>query len=312
MDGWWTAVTETDPVTLAATLAPRLALLRALAADEHVTRAALTVGVPQPTVSRWLAELADALGGPVLSRHGRGVRLTRAGRELADAAAAALSTVESGVRRAVAENDPDAGTVVFAFLHTMGGARVPGLLRAFRAHHPRVRFSLVQGAHEEMVQRVLSGEVDLALTAPLPAEDPRLASAVLEDQPLVLAVPRAHRLASRRRVRIAELADEDFIGMKPGYGLRQVTDGLCAAAGFVPRLAFMGEEVDTIRGLVAAGLGVALLPPAEQHPPRGMVELPVTPRAYRTIGLVWPADRPLSPAATRFRDFVRAGSPGRA
>ncbi|GAA3519675.1 LysR family transcriptional regulator [Actinocatenispora rupis] len=295
---------DTDPADLAAALAPRLALLRALAADEHVTRAADAVGVPQPTVSRWLADLADTLGGPVLSRHGRGVRLTRAGRELAAAAGAALSTVEAGVRRAVAENDPDAGTVVFAFLHTMGGARVPGLLRAFRTHHPRVRFSLVQGAHEEMLHRVLAGDVDLALTAPLPVDHPRLHAAVLEEQPLVLAVPATHRLADRRRVRIAELADEEFIGMKPGYGLRRITDDLCAAAGFAPRLSFTGEEVDTIRGLVVAGLGVAVLPPADQHAPRGMREIAIVPRAYRTIGLVWPADRPLSPAADGFRDFV--------
>jgi DNA-binding transcriptional LysR family regulator len=289
-----------------AMLAPRLALLRALAAEEHVTRAADALGVPQPTASRWLVELGAALGGPVVARSGRGVRLTRAGRELAEAAVAALATMEAATRRAVEEIDPDTGSVVFAFLHTMGGERVPELLRAFRRQHPRVRFSLVQASHEEMVARVRGGDVDLALTAPVPVHDPQLRCRVVEEQQLVLAVPRAHPLAERRRVRIAELAGAEFIGLKPGYGLRQITDELCAGAGFAPRLSFVGEEVDTIRGLVAAGLGVALLPPAEPSPPRGMAEIPVTPRAYRSIGLVWPAERPLSVAAARFRDFAIA------
>jgi len=297
---------EEDTVAAAVRqLAPRLAVLRAVAADEHVTHVAQTLGVPQPTVSRWLAELAALLDVPLLVRDGRRVRLTRAGRELAEASGAALAALETGVRSAVEEHDPRSGRVVFAFLHTMGGVQVPELLRAFRRDHPRVRFALQQAGHAEMVRRVLAGAVDLALTGPLPTDDDRLATALLQRQRLVVAVPAGHRLADRRRVRLPELSGEEFVGLKPGYGLRQITDDLCAAAGFTPRLSCVGEEVDTIRGLVAAGLGVAVLPPSVPRPPRGMVELALTPHAVRTIGLVWPADRPLSPAAVRFRDFAR-------
>lgn len=294
-----------EPLVLAAALAPRLALLRALGRTGHVTRAADELGVPQPTVSRWLAELADELGAPVVVRDGRGVRLTRAGEQLAQAATAALGTVESGARQAIEEIDPDRGRVVFAFLHTMGGVRVPELLRAFRRHHPRIRFSLVQAGHGEMVARLLSGDVDLAVTAPVPVDDPRLESQVLQEQQLVLVVQAGHPLAARRRVRIAELASEEFIGLTEGHGLRGITDELCAAAGFTPRYSFVGEEVDTIRGLVGAGLGVAVLPPADRRTP-GVAEVAVTPRPYRRIGLVWPAGGPPSAAATRFRDFVRS------
>ena len=297
---------EEDTVAAAVRqLAPRLAVLRAVAADEHVTHVAQTLGVPQPTVSRWLAELAALLDVPLLVRDGRRVRLTRAGRELAEASGAALAALETGVRSAVEEHDPRSGRVVFAFLHTMGGVQVPELLRAFRRDHPRVRFALQQAGHAEMVRRVLAGAVDLALTGPLPTDDDRLATALLQRQRLVVAVPAGHRLADRRRVRLPELSGDEFVGLKPGYGLRQITDDLCAAAGFTPRLSCVGEEVDTIRGLVAAGLGVAVLPPSVPRPPRGMVELALTPHAVRTIGLVWPADRPLSPAAVRFRDFAR-------
>ncbi|AHH94326.1 LysR family transcriptional regulator [Kutzneria viridogrisea] len=295
----------TDHEVLAAAMAPRLALLRVLAAEQHVTRAADRLGVPQPTVSRWLAGLSAELGTPVIVRAGRGVRLTRAGRLLADAAEQALSTLEAGCRRAMGEADPERGQVVFAFLHTMGGVRVPELLRDFRARHPHVRFTLEQGAHEEMLARVRAGDTDLALTSPLPVEDPELCSAPVYEQPLALNVPIGHALAERRRVRLAELAHERFVGVKRGYGLRRTTDELCAAAGFVPELAFEGEEVDTVRGLVAAGLGVALLPLADTNPV-GVLELPITPRAIRRIGLVWSATVPLAPAADLFRASVLA------
>ncbi len=92
--------------------------------------------------------------------------------------------------------------------------------------------------------------------------------------------------------------------MEHGTGLRQITDELCADAGFTPRMAFEGQETETVRALVAAGLGVALLPPAETGPPPGVVELPVTPRASRTIGLVWVADQPVAPAVAAFREFT--------
>jgi DNA-binding transcriptional LysR family regulator len=303
---------EDRSATLAAELAPRLAVLRALGDTEHVTRAAEATGLAQPTVSRWLAELGAELGAPVIDRVGRGARLTRGGTLLAAAAGRAMAELEAGCRQAVEEADPDAGRVVFAFLHTMGVIRVPALLRAFRRRHPKVRFSLVQAGHEELLGRLRAGEVDLALTAPLPTGDPGLAEAVLLEQPLVLAVPAGHRLAGRRRVRVAELVEEEFIGFKPGHGLRGIADQACAAAGFTPRMSFVGEEADTVRGLISAGLGVALISPAEPAPPRGVVELPVAPRVSRTIGLVWARDRALPAAAERFRDFVLAPPDGRA
>lgn len=293
------------PEALAEALAPQLALVRAVAATGQLTRAAHRVGIPQPTASRWLAALGRQLGTPIIARAGRGIELTRAGQHLADAADRALAEWENGCRRALEEADPDRGLVVFAFLHTMGGVQVPELLRGFRARHPQVRFSLVQAAHEVMVRRVRGGEVDLALTSPPPQDTDGLAVAVLFRQPIVLVAPSGHRLASRASVRVAQLASERFVGLKPGYGMRQITDELCQAAGFTPVLAFEGEEVDTVRGLVAAGLGVALVP-ADPQPTHaaGSVEVPITPVAYREVALVWSTERPVAPAVRAFRDFA--------
>ena len=124
---------------------------------------------------------------------------------------------------------------------------------------------------------------------------PDLVTRPLDEQRLHLAVSADHRLAGRRRIRLAEVAEEPFVAVEPGYGLRLITNEFCAQAGFAPRIAFEGEEVETLRGLVAAGLGVALLPPGLVPRP-GVVELEVTaPRTRRAIGLAWPAGRPLTP-----------------
>jgi DNA-binding transcriptional LysR family regulator len=293
--------------TLAGSLAPKLALLCAVAEEGNLTRAAATVGVPQPTASRWLAMVSTELGTPVVVAVGRGIRLSRAGAYLAEAAGAALSVLAAGVRRAVDEGDPEHGHVVLAFMQTLGTHLVPGLLRAFRREHPHVRFSLMEGPHDELLDHVRSGRADLAFTAPLPKPG-EFAGITLEEQQLVATVPTDHRLAGRARMRMADLAREPAVGMKRGYGLRQITDELAEAAGFLPMLAFEGDDVDTLRGLVAAGLGVAILPPADPTTRRGTVEIPLRPKATRHIALIWATDRALAPAALAFRGFVSAGA----
>ncbi|HWO63561.1 MAG TPA: LysR family transcriptional regulator, partial [Umezawaea sp.] len=129
-------------------LAPRLAVLRALAQEEHVTRVAEVVGLPQPTVSRWLAAIGEELGAPVVEKVGRGVRLTRAGRLLAEAAERSMAVMEAGWRAAAEEVDPERGQVVLGFLHMLGRSLVPELVRGFRDAHPHVRFRLVQNSRQ--------------------------------------------------------------------------------------------------------------------------------------------------------------------
>jgi DNA-binding transcriptional LysR family regulator len=300
-------VTDQTAQALVVALAPRLALLTAVAEEGHLTRAAHRVGIPQPTASRWLAELAEQLGAPVVVKDGRGIRCSRLGERLAAGAGSALATLETVCREVVEQADPQRGQVALAFLHTMGEHRVPALLREFRADHAGIRFTLRQGAHEDTLDWLRTGQVDLALTSPLPRA-PEFVGTQVAEQELVVTVPAGHRLAARKRVRLSHLAAESFVGLKPGYGLRQITDELCAEAGFAPRLAFEGEEADTLRGLVAAGLGVAILPTAEHPLPPDVIELSITPRATRKIGLVWTNERDLPPAATTFQNFVLTSS----
>ncbi len=286
-----------------AALAPRLVQFAAVAKEEHVTRAAEALGIPQPTLSRTMARLEAELGAPLLVRTGRGVRLTPQGHTLLAAVEPLLDRLDQACGEIRGDVSATRGKVAFGFVHTMGPEAVPGLLRDFRADHPGIRFSLVQDAGSAMLSRVRAGELDMCLISPLP-DDPALEVRALDEQRLYLVVPADHRLASRTRVRLAEASGERFVCMEPGYGLRRITDALCAEAGFVPHVAFEGEEAETLRGLVAAGLGVALLP-APEVPRPGTVQLVVSaPRAFRTIGLAWLRDRSETEPVRLFREFV--------
>ncbi|WP_424212136.1 LysR family transcriptional regulator [Streptomyces sp. BI20] len=284
-------------------LAPRLAWFAAAARHEHVTRAAHELGIPQSTLSRALVRLEQDLGVALFARRGRTVALTTAGHSFLAATEKALAEIGRAVDTVQQDTDRSTGKVAFGFLHTLGSETVPALIRAFRADHPGIRFALVQNYGEAMLERLRAGELDLCLTSPVP-DAPDLSTRRLDEQRLRLVVPEDHRLAGRKRIRLAEAAGETFVTLEPGYGLRRITDDLCAEAGFTPKVAFEGEEAETLRGLVAAGLGVALLPPPAVARP-GVVELTVTaPRAVREIGVAWLEGHPDTPPVAEFKKFL--------
>jgi DNA-binding transcriptional LysR family regulator len=210
------------------------------------------------------------------------------------------------LRSLIDEADPARGRVALGFLHTLGADAVPRLLRDFRAQHPQVRFALVQGSAHTLLSRLRDGEIDMCLTAPLPPAADGVTARRLDEQRIDLIVATGHPLSRRRAIRLAEAATEDFIAMKPGYGLRTITDDLCHAAGFEPRIAFEGEEADTARGLVGAGLGVSLLPAtASSLSDPAVAAIRITsPKAARTVGIAWMTDRPATPPTVAFRDFA--------
>jgi LysR family transcriptional regulator, transcription activator of glutamate synthase operon len=279
----------------------------------NVGRAAAELGLSQPGLSRALARLERELGAPLFDRRGRVLALNRYGRAFLEHARRILAEDEAG-RRAIADlASPQTGTVALAFLYTVGNWLVPRLLLSFRAEHPRVRFHLVQGGNSANLEALDRGEVDLVLTSPRPPE-PDLAWRALRTEHLYLAVPAGHALASRKRVRIEEAASEPFVATRQGTGLRESTEQLWREAGLDPRIAFESDDVPALRGLVAVGLGVAVLPRARTYD--GSVDesaapwlryIPIDgPHASRVLGLVWREDRWASPAVTAFRDAVAA------
>jgi LysR family transcriptional activator of glutamate synthase operon len=270
----------------------------AVAGHGHVTRAATELRISQPGLSRAIARLERELGAPLFDREGRTLRLSRYG-EIFRGHAERLIAAEEAARRALAQAaDPDHGEVGLAFLHTQGTVFVPELLRNYRRDHARVTFRLSQGSAERIEAAVADGRADMAITSPRPDG---LAWHALTTERLCLAVPADHRLAGREQVRLSDASAEPFIVMRHGYGLRSITEELFRSEGIRPEIAFEGEEAATLRGLVAAGLGVAVVPPGERT--TGVSDVVIA-GARRTIGLAWVSERTRPPAVEDFRRFV--------
>ncbi|WP_320783259.1 LysR substrate-binding domain-containing protein [Streptomyces sp. CRN 30] len=289
---------------------------QAVAGGTTVTDAAAEAGVTQPALSRALNRLEEEVGAKVFQRVGRVLRLTPAGRMFKSHVDAVLDSYDRGLRAVAEVVDPQAGVVSLAFLHTLGTWLVPRLVTDFRETSPQVRFELHQAGEIGLAQTLLDSTADLIITSKDPGH-PLITWRRLLVEPLWLAVPTRHRMAQRRRVRLAEVAEEPFIVLKPGYGLRNVTETLCHQAGFSPLVGFEGEEVETLRGLVAAGLGVSLIPASSRATaPETSPDLPVRylqmtdVHAARDIGIAWLSSRGLPPAPQRFMEHALRATAG--
>jgi LysR family transcriptional activator of glutamate synthase operon len=209
--------------------------------------------------------------------------------------------------------------VALAFQQSLGTWLVPDLARSFRAAHPGVRFRLTQVRDEPNSAALDGGNADLELGSRRRQNPPDadLHTRLIALEPLRLALPREHPLAGQRRVGLADVAGEPFISLRPASALRRLTDDLCEQAGFRPDVIFEGDDLSNVRGFVAAGLGVAVVPAPRAGSPEA-VPGPVTyteladPGAVREIFLTWSAERRLLPATDLFRRHViRRAAAGR-
>ena len=280
---------------------------RAVAEGATVTQAAAEAHLTQPALSRALRRLEREVGAELFQQVGRVLRLTPAGEVFKEHVDAVLDRLDHGLRAVRETVSPESGLIPLAFLHSLGTWLLPSLITGYRERFPLARFELRQGSEAVLLQTLLDGTADLLLTA----EDPGHALVTwrrLLVEPLWLAVPPGHRLAQRRRARLAEVADEPFIMLRHDQGLRAVTEALCRKSGFTPRAGFEGDEVATLRGLVAAGLGVSLLPrphsaaPSGRRAPRYLQVTDV--ETTRDIGIAWLTSRTLPANSLRFIDHA--------
>lgn len=276
-----------------------------VAEREHVTRAAEKLFVSQSAISRAVTQLEEELGVPLFYRQGRAVVLSPYGRSFLEHVTRALSVLESGKRLLSEQTGEESGTVSLGFLHSLGIEMVPRLIKEYRRKHPRIQFTLlVQRSGEMLMKELVAGSIDLSLSVPGMFGHSDVRWSHLLDEKLLIAVPETHRLAARRTLHMRELSSEPFLALSPEHTLRIIFDKLCADASFSPKIAFEGMDIATLRGLIAAGLGIALLPPA---PARfaGVVEIKLSPaRPIRPLGIGWVDDRYLPPSAIQFRKFV--------
>ena len=268
----------------------------------HFTQAAEAMCVSQPSLSQQIANLEREVGAALFIRQGRTVILTDAGRALLRHAERMLEE-ETLARRAVQEVIGLArGQLTIWTLPTPGQHLLPPLLADFRRAHPHIAIKLRETVPARAVaEAVEKGVADVGIVH-LPYQVEGLRARVLLREHLALVVPQDHAFASRPSVALADAAGEDFIWAPEGATSAHPLYAACLAAGFEPHIACISGSAQGMQALVAAGLGIALLPHLAIHAPEGtcVVELQ-EPRPTRTLAAVW-REETLSYAARAFLD----------
>lgn len=240
----------------------QLGYFAALADTRHFTRAAEQMDVAQPTLSQQIRALEDNLGTRLVMRRPGNIELTAAGRELLPIARRILAEVDNA-RRSLAElADMKRGEVRLGATPSLCTGLVPRLVAGYRRDHPGVAIVITEGGSRDLQQRLAVGELDLALLVDSRAhEDTRLATAPLFVEELVVISAKDDPApTARARMGIAQLRTKQLVMFREGYDLRETTIAACREHGFEPTFAVEGGEMDAVLSLVAAGVGIAVVP----------------------------------------------------
>ena len=268
-----------------------LRYLVALADTRHFGRAAAKCFVSQPTLSAQLRKLEESLGVQLIERRPRRVTLTEAGEQVAQRARLMLETADAIVTVAQSRRDPLSGQLRLALLPTIGPYLLPQVALKIRKALPRLELMLFEYTTGPMLERLQNGEIDVGILA-LPVQDESLLTRELYQEPFVLALPDAHRLAGRAQVRTEDLSDETLLLLEDGHCLRDQALAVCARSGVREKQDFRATSIETLRQMVAAGVGGTLLPALASRgaygAARGMTTRPFArPVPSRRIGAVW-------------------------
>ncbi|TDD57249.1 LysR family transcriptional regulator [Nonomuraea terrae] len=281
-----------------------------LAEELHFGHAAARLGIAQPPLSQQIRRLEEKVGHALFHRTPGRVALTAAGLELLPAAQRALTGLADGLAAARAAGSGRAGRLRIGFAASLALTFLPGLLRTFRREYPDVRLDILEMTTAPQLSALRDRAIDVGLLREPPAGETELGCETVLSEPFVAVLPAEHPLASQRTVRVGQLADMPFVLLPrtAGPGLHDQIAGLCAAAGFTPRVAQRAVEWQTVCALVGAGLGVSLAPASIRRIRlRGVAFRRIEPSAVRTrVAVAWRRDD-ANPLVANLLATVRQG-----
>jgi len=267
-----------------------LQYLVALAETRHFGHAAERCHVSQPTLSAQLRKLEEFLGVSLIERRPRRVGLTPAGEAVVGRARRMLRDADDIRALARASQDPLGGQLKLGLIPTLGPYLLPRVAPRIAKALPKLQLMLHEYQTAPLVDRVVQGDLDVAILA-LPVDTKGLVTRSLFAEAFVVAMPERHRLAARKRLKAADLAGEKLLLLEEGHCLRDQALEVCARAG-TEEQDFRATSLETLRQMVAAGLGITLLPRLAAEGPfasaRGLIVRPFSPPApSRVIGAAW-------------------------
>ncbi|WP_265444539.1 LysR substrate-binding domain-containing protein [Flexivirga meconopsidis] len=281
----------------------QLRYVLAVAEQRNFTRAAAQCFVAQSALSHQVKALEHELGVPLFARTSRRVEVTAAGEAFLPAARACLEAADRAATDAAGAAGLLRGSLRIGAIPTVTAVDLPRLIERFNRAHPEVGVSLVVGASGELQEAIEAGKLDVCFLG-LPANSvPRVAHRALDRHRLVAVVAADHRLAGRRRVRLADLADDAFADFPAGTSGRQQSDEAFDAAGLVRSVPFESTTAELLVDLVERHLAITLLAPGVIPRRRSIARVAVSDGPERVEYLGWRALNP-SPAARAFTELV--------
>lgn len=277
----------------------------AVARHRHFTRASEELGLSQSSVSHHIRQLELSLGVELFVRTSRAVRLTRPGEALVPRAEQIIGQLDAAESEMQQFTGLMRGRMVLGTMRALGRIKLPELLKSFSERYPGIDVVMRESTTERMLEMLSNGELDAAFIAASEPPPTGIVSRVLHVEQYALVVGPDHPLAEREEVRLAELADDDWIVFTRGTGIDTTLRAACREAGFEPRAKFESSMLQTVRSLAAAGLGAAMLPSSfASDGDSGAILRIAEPTPIRRVALAW-SDRPL-PAGTAFVRYVLA------
>lgn len=270
-----------------------------VARREHVSEAAEHLHVAQSAISRQIANLEDELGVELFQREGRNVKLTSIGKLFLEHTETAMKAIDYAKEQVDEYLDPERGTIKIGFPTSLSSHLLPTIISAFKENHPNVAFHLRQGSYKFLIESVKKRDINIAFLGPVPVDDEDIEGHILFTEKILALVPSSHPLATQENLRLRDLRNEDFVLFPNGFVLRKIAVDACKQAGFMPNISSEGEDLDAIKGLVSAGMGITLLPEStvSETTPRFTTKIPIhTPEVKRTVGMIIPRNRNLAPS----------------
>jgi DNA-binding transcriptional LysR family regulator len=288
----------------------RLRILVEVASRGSFSAAAESLSYTQSAVSQQIAALEAETGVTLIERLPRGVRLTPAGQVLLEYAEGILARLHAAEAEMAAIAGLRGGQLRMASFPTAGATLMPLAIAIFRGQHPEIALTLAEGEPEEIGPRLEAGEFDIGLLFEFEGTSQSLGPALdrseLFEDPMFLALPADHRLARRPTLRLADLRAEAWIQTSASSPCARAVVRSCHAAGFDPIVSFESDDYQTVQGLVAAGVGVALIPKLALAGAREDIAIralaPQNP--FRSVIAATPAGTRLTAAAAAMRKIL--------
>jgi LysR family hydrogen peroxide-inducible transcriptional activator len=231
----------------------------AVADTGNFSRAAERCHVSQPSLSQQIIKLEGEIGQPLFDRAGRRVLLTEAGRLLLDHARSALMTLENAARRIEDLQTTMRGRLSVGVIPTVAPYLLPAVVKEFLADFPQIELTIQEDYTGRLLAGLSEGAIDVAIAA-APVSGEHLTSEIMGKDPLLLALPRKHRLVKARTVKWEEVKKEPFVLINEMHCLGDQIQSICRGRGFQPKVLCRGSQIATVQELVGLGQGISLLP----------------------------------------------------